>query len=167
MMVRSNMKIQPEKFSLETNLFLLGIVITIGLLFLTLNRSSEIKWIFIDSSGYKNTDGIVVSSDLVGKGIKSGGLHFSITYSYEIDGRTYFSDRVHFGATASDSDYAKNYVRKYPMGKKVHVYYDPTNPSLSVLEPEVKWYGLLWYVVVLGALAIFLFVLSAWICFRQ
>jgi hypothetical protein len=42
---------------------------------------------------------------------------------------------------AFHSDYVGGtvvHVQKYPVGKKVTVYYDRNNPSYSVLEPDVR-----------------------------
>ena len=104
------------------------------------------KWIFTDHSNYQTTPGTILSSRVVYKGA-TGGWRFLITYEYSVDGEAFTSDRVHYGYQAlSNKSYAQNYVENYSTGKTVTVYYNPIVPRMSVLEPNVKWYGDLYFV---------------------
>lgn len=161
------MKYSFDKLNLETNLFLLGMTLALGIGILLYVRFPEITWIYTDSSVFRSTEGEITSSKLIGKGVRSGGLHFQIFYSYKVAGVSYISDRVHFGATASEFDYAASYVHKYSAGRQVTVYYDPNKPSVSVLEPEVKWYGLLNFTIGMSTLALSFFGFSGWTYFRK
>src|SRR5262245_54015209 len=49
------------------------------------------------------------------------------------------SDEITFNDNYSlEQEFAQKYISKYSVGKKVVVYYDPHDPSFSVLEPEEK-----------------------------
>jgi hypothetical protein len=59
-----------------------------------------------------------------------------VRYEYAVDGHRYSGDRVQIGATIRrlHTD-AQADASRYPVGKLTTVYYDPTAPARSVLEP--------------------------------
>lgn len=60
-----------------------------------------------------------------------------IVYSYSIDGRNYYSERINFlSSDAFSCEEAQAYVKKYYEGRTVDVFYIPFFPRLSVLEPK-------------------------------
>jgi hypothetical protein len=61
----------------------------------------------------------------------------AVRYSYEVRGKTYESDQIQLGGTreTSDPDEFEQTVARYPAGKRVTVYYDPTDPGIATLEP--------------------------------
>lgn len=64
-------------------------------------------------------------------------VYVTVRYEFEVGGRLYASDRVSFGALRGDDDmYAE--ARRYGVGERVKVYYDPADPGRSVLEPGVR-----------------------------
>lgn len=65
------------------------------------------------------------------RGSSKSSAH-DIEYQYVVNGYTFVSDTVSY--KASGSNYSRRTVRKYPVGKEVTVYYDPSNPRYSVLE---------------------------------
>ncbi len=61
-----------------------------------------------------------------------------IRYEYTVEGQHYTADRVLFGGHSSgSSSYANEVMDRYPKGKQIVVYYDPTQPDQAVLEPGV------------------------------
>jgi uncharacterized protein DUF3592 len=64
----------------------------------------------------------------------------SVVYTFKVDGRQYMSDRVVLGTQASGKmlggapGFVNERVAKYPHGSDVTVYYDPKDPTQSVLE---------------------------------
>jgi hypothetical protein len=64
---------------------------------------------------------------------KGGWTYFhDFRYSYTVNGVTYTNDTISL-VPVHDSTQAE--ARKYPKGKSVIVYYDPSNPERSALEP--------------------------------
>lgn len=64
-----------------------------------------------------------------------------IRYEYEADGRSFTGDTVTLGGTAETSaseGSSEALVARYPLGAKVDVYYDPADPSTSMLEPASR-----------------------------
>src|SRR5439155_23288043 len=60
-----------------------------------------------------------------------------IVYDYQVETHVYSSERISFSDFAHTKDYAQSFINKYPKGKEVTVYYQPSNPSLAVLEPGI------------------------------
>jgi hypothetical protein len=64
---------------------------------------------------------------------------YSVEYEYTVDGKSHRSDEITFADPPRRSVrgwVVKGRARKYPLGKTVTVYYDPHDPSFSVLELE-------------------------------
>jgi|LakMenE18May11ns_1017448.scaffolds.fasta_scaffold9524253_1 hypothetical protein len=77
-----------------------------------------------------------------------------IRYSYEAAGQKLEGKRLQYGYNSHDDrSSAKNEQSRYPPGKEVQVFYDPTNPKRSVL---VKGSGTSWLAVGLGLTAFLL-----------
>jgi hypothetical protein len=56
---------------------------------------------------------------------------------YAVDGREYTTDVLHFGQTLGSSDRSDAALLslRYPVGKEVPVSYNPSNPSVAVMNP--------------------------------
>ncbi len=68
-----------------------------------------------------------------------GSYHPEITYSYQVAGQDYTSRRIGDGTTGRNyyiRSFAHRAIDRYPFGP-VTVYYDPTNPARSALDPSV------------------------------
>lgn len=107
-------------------------------------------------NSYETTSGIIISSQITFGGARNGGWQFEIFYKYQVHGTQYVSNKVNFVSTGDDSSdaYAKSYVEKYPVGKAVTVYYEHSNPSKSVLEPENYSNSALYWTIFLSVLAL-------------
>ena len=75
-----------------------------------------------------------------GSGNARGAPSMALHYEYIIGGETFTGDRVFYGYKnnflTSDS-YRQS--QAYPKGENVTVYYDPTDPIQSVLEPGINF----------------------------
>lgn len=120
----------------------------------------------VASKKWARTDGVVVVSDLQRSRDSDGGYMYrpEISYRYEVNGNEFVASRPRFGSSVSVnwSGPAVRITRKYKAGSRVTVFYDPTDPSQSVLEPGVT--VLVWVSLVGGLIFTtlgFAFVLSA------
>lgn len=110
-----------------------------GLLYTGINSVMEAR----ASSSWPSVQGRIVSAS-VGehKGTKSKRkttYHADVRYDYQVNGQTYDSKRISFGEYSSrDRSHAEEELKKYPVGKQLPVYYSPTNPASSVLEPGLS-----------------------------
>jgi len=92
------------------------------------------------SEAWPTVQGSVIHAKVVSS-LRNGKTHYSadIQYAYRIDGKQYKSGRIDTspgtGSSSSDSSGAYEVVHDYPVGRVVSVYYDPSKPWVSVLEP--------------------------------
>lgn len=122
--------------------FGVSVPLVVALILLYFNKD-QILWPFQDHSNWKVTYGKIVSSSVEYRhGWRNFSWDYSIIYVYDVDKLTYSSNKIHYSYKgSSDKTYAEKYVAKYPVGAKVLVYFNPTNPAISVLEPDVKDYS--------------------------
>jgi hypothetical protein len=86
----------------------------------------------------------------------------SVVYTFKVDGRQYMSDHVVPGTQTSGKvagrapGFVNDRVAKYPPGSSVTVYYDPRDPTQSVLERKsaATWWLLLVVLVLWGLAAL-------------
>jgi hypothetical protein len=95
----------------------------------------------IDRDQLSSTQGEILSSTTYtskgGRRKRRTYYHYSIKYQFAYNGRVYRSDEVTFNDNYSQSpDFAQTYIERYQQGEDVTVYFDPKDPSFSVLEPE-------------------------------
>jgi hypothetical protein len=71
---------------------------------------------------------------------------YTITYEYRVEGQSYRSDRFSLGSgsTASRSYDTSRAARRagqeaYPPGSEITVYYDPADPTSTVLKPGANF----------------------------
>jgi len=80
-----------------------------------------------------------------------------IGYTYRIDGKIYYCNTIGFGKNEYSSQKrskTKKYLKRYPMGKPVMVYYNPADPHSAVLKAGITGGALL--ILIIG----FFFVLA-------
>jgi len=127
------------KFAMR--LFWGGVTILAVSLWVVLSNWHDVKGLYVsDPASFRSAEGRIVSSSTYTVTRKRGTYyHYSIEYDFTVDGKSYRSDEVTFNHNYSlDEEFAQSYISKYPVGKQVTVYYDPHDPSFSVLEPEEK-----------------------------
>ncbi len=91
-----------------------------------------------ESKKWPQSEGVVTSSEII-KSSDSDGTSYraKITYNYQVDDKTYSSNKISFGEYSSpNKNKAQDIIDKFPVGN-VTVFYDPEDPARSVLEPGV------------------------------
>ena len=123
--------------------FLIG-----GLALLFIGGQSAIDG--LRSSSWDIAEGLVDDSSVVEKtrsGKKKARKSFKpeINYSYTVDGKPYFGDRIVFGSASfytilkDSSERSSEWVTMYPKGSRVSVAYSPNDQSHCVLEPGLQF----------------------------
>ena len=74
-----------------------------------------------------------------------------IVYSYAVSGRSYRSTVEFPSGTNPTEILAASYVKKYPAGAKIRIYYNPLQPDQATLEPGAARDD--WLIFVLGLAA--------------
>jgi Protein of unknown function (DUF3592) len=147
-----NVKKQKEKISLIWNeknrygLSYAGHVLLFSIVFLCfplwkfLSNWHDFKGTYlIDRNQLSTTQGEILSTKIYTSEGRRRKIyyHYSIKYQFAYHGRIFRSDEVTFDDNYSQSPgFAQEYIEKYQRGKEVTVYFDPKDPSFSVLEPE-------------------------------
>lgn len=70
----------------------------------------------------------------------SGPYHI-VGYAFVVDGRARTGDRVTFDVTGADEEEVAARLKRYPVGKRVDVRYDPDDPSVCALEAPRYTFG--------------------------
>lgn len=70
--------------------------------------------------------------------------HYAVTYRYEVSGKSYTNDRYSLGDGPTASKRFQNQGeaiaaarQDYPVGQAIDIYYNPAEPSSSVIKPGV------------------------------
>ena len=123
---------QPQN---RGNLMLFWLLIVIGAIVLLAGAWTLFRGLSCEH--WPSTEGIVETSQVHDSNSGRHGRTYSahIIYSYHVGGTGYIGDRLCFGSMSSSSSYAGGIVNRYPVGKKVSVYYSPNDPQLAALEP--------------------------------
>ena len=95
-----------------------------------------------ESRNWPYTDGTIVYSEAERRSGNKGRSSYSprIKFQYSIEGQQYEGDIVAFGmkSVSAGRGFAERFVKKYPKGKDVKVFYNPVEISKSVLEPGLS-----------------------------
>ncbi len=97
------------------------------------------------SMSWPSTTG-VVNSATIDERVKTGSNGTStlycpmIAYEYEVDGHHYMQNRLLMGGPVSSRSRSRvqKWVDRYPEGSAVKIYYNPADPSESVLERKAN-----------------------------
>jgi hypothetical protein len=128
----------------------------------------------VESKSWPSVQGEILSSEIVLEKRHMESVHKDVSvpkvlYAYTVDGTRHEGRRIRFHHSGQDAFLGRPQVEKliagYPVGKTVPVYYDPGDPSESVLERGAQhierttgWFYLLFAVA--GSLSILIFVVA-------
>lgn len=96
------------------------------------------SWFALQSQRWPTTMGHIVHSDVVPVYVPRGGGGYvpDIQVCYEVAGKSYRSDNIGYqGLLGAVGSVGPSYSDRFPHGATVPVWYDPANPSRSVLIP--------------------------------
>lgn len=116
--------------------FLIFLGLGVFMIYFWMNSMKEIK----ASKSWPSVEGKVISSTIEIKQQESNGKMINIfypkvRYGYFVSGSQLFNDRISFGDYGSNKrKSARKICNKYPADLSVTVFYNPQNPSISVLE---------------------------------
>jgi len=120
------------------------------------------------SRNWPETTGKIIASGIdPRRSHTSGGYSTSyypvVQYQYQVEGRTYLSNRITFGGEIGYgwTNMAQKQVDNYPPGANVAVFYDPNDPATAVLErtagtsSKIYWVIAIIILVILGVTVAF------------
>ena len=117
------------------------------------------------SQSWPATNGVVISAERVfsGTSVEDGEPTYNVKveYSYMVDGREYHGDLIEPLPSLKSAEQAARVVDRYRPGAEVEIFFDPADPSQSLLVPGLDGVMKIFLVVYLACmilLAISLFV---------
>jgi hypothetical protein len=120
------------------------------------------------SASWQPTTGLILRSQLVAMSDSEGTSYAAdVQYSYGVQGAEYTGNRIYFGDDMWSMPFirsARKYTERYPVGRRITVYYDPRNPCAAILEPglSLRSYATLVFGLLLMLAGAFFLVL-AWV----
>ena len=152
-----------------TLLFFVTILFLLTIYFLTIQGNNEVN-LAKSSEHWPAVDGEIVESELESFYVRrrrgSGYVYnANITYIYSIGQQMYEGYAISIGepkVSTRRQEGAQSVLNKYPVGKEVKVYFNPTDPQTAVLEPGVttqnygQWAAVLLYsIIIFGIFILF------------
>jgi hypothetical protein len=98
---------------------------------LSSKAQASLDWLSVE--GEIAHSAVLLERDRAGSGNRISKA--DIVYRYKVGGRDYSSTTISVCDMGAGSRYAESIVERYPDKLKVKVYYDPSDPSDSLLEP--------------------------------
>ena len=127
---------------MKTKLYFIG-----GLIFVAFAIFALIAGIFRmrqmgQAATWPTTEGVVIKSELMGIEVgRKGAMKANVHYAYTVGGQRYTGSIIRLGDMTPSRKSAQGAVlAKYPLNKKVTVYYDPKSPRQAVLAVS-GWVG--------------------------
>lgn len=112
------------------------------------SRTFSTIWDYIYSSPDSLTQGVVTRSDFIKIVNRGDRSHFS--YYYTVNNKLHFGHRISYGPSYGLNTSPPHVMKKkYPVGKKITVYYDPTKPEYSILEKTTLGFDVYWKIILL------------------
>ena len=137
--------------------WMLRIFLSIGVIFIVIGAYLFLQdW---ETLSWKETEGVVNESRVLHLGVRR--YVASVEYRYVVDGEMMQGTVVESGPdipTYSSAAPPRRVVARYPVGKKVIVYFDPQDPSKAILEPGLSRGSLLIFILGMGFVGISLIV---------
>jgi hypothetical protein len=120
----------------------------------------QVAWCVVDSTRaiaarrWPTTIGTVDSSYVreVHGGRGGTGYMPAVTYTYQVDHTSYSGNRIWLTDFSAPRDEVIRTVDNFPVGSRVTVYFDYSDPRQSLLRPGLSWYSYAW--LGLGCLAL-------------
>ena len=117
-----------EIWQIIVGLFFVGTGFSIAVGILADHRSAK------RDAAWLQVQGKVLTSRVIDDG--GGGYIADVKYEYADGDKRHTSDCINLGPRLPNKRFAKETAERYPAGSLVTVYYDPHEPSYSVLERE-------------------------------
>jgi len=129
--------------------FIAGVILVVTGYFVAFHFGKPILDNAKTSTQWPSVEGVIESSQIK-RSKKDNKTMYSaeVIYRYNVDGAELKNETVSFGGdfSSSSKSMVADVIDKYAVASTVPVFYEPENPSNSVLEPGVTWKSYLVYV---------------------
>jgi hypothetical protein len=137
---------------------------TFGTLIFNALLAAALFWQF-HALTFLKADGVVTRSGVETEHGADGPIHrLAIRYEFQVDGKQYGGDRYCYAEMSVNSSAWKKLAAELPVGTRVTVYYDPDDPSESLLRPGLTGFHLwmIWFLTPFNAVLV-----GGWIFYRR
>lgn len=145
---------------LSISFLLVGTLFSVKSLYLILNAYKSKSW--------PTVNGIIVSSEIEQKSVMDSHrkqYRLKIFYYYYVNNEKYESERISFSEKSYPTKIkAQEQLDKYTKNSNIKVFYNPQNPTQSVIEPGWDWQN--WGSIIIGVIC-FLIGIVGLICVRK
>lgn len=152
----ANMSLKDIKGGIWLTRIFLSIFLLVGLGLIIFGVSNFMT--AKQSETWPKVQGVILKSKVtVNHGDDSTTYGADVTYRYKVEGKKYKGDKVTVSEISTgNQSRARKIIKRYPVRKKIPVYYNPSKPEESVLEQGItggNWLlpgiGLLFFIVAL------------------
>jgi len=130
-----------------------NIVILTGILFICLGLSQFVT--AFKSRHWVSTPGVITQSHVASNRSRIGptSYYVDVQYVYAVESHHYYGDSLSLDdPESSDKHFAQQQLKDYPVHKMVDVFYQPSDPSNSTLQPSESPFSQLLTVIIGGVL---------------
>lgn len=106
---------------------------------------------YMRSNNWEQAEAVVTNVDIIESRDEDGTTYRPVVeYEFRVDGQNYFGNRPYFGGNilTGDGIGARNFAAQFEVGDDILVYFDPNNPSDSVINRDAS--GGLWGFLITG-----------------
>jgi hypothetical protein len=116
-----------------------------------------------ESASWPATGGRILQSEVVYRHDSDSGAYYpQVFYEYQINGQTYRNSRIRFGMQMGfgAASVSQRVVSKYPVGTIQPVYFNPADPTQSVLDRSTGGANTVLGCVIAGLVVTMIFVVG-------
>ena len=117
-----------------------------------------------ESRSWSSVPGKITATQIEHRGDERLEYEPEVYYRYEVNGKTYRGDQIHFGPTLGSESWAQSVIDRYPAESTRPVYYNPAHIHQSLLEPGFT--PQTFQPLALGGLLIYISIALGWIACR-
>jgi hypothetical protein len=117
-----------------------GAAVGAGIGIFSIYRYFQLRSVGKASAAWPKTAGRIVKSAITERKSDNEGESDNIPtleYTYDVDRNNYSGNNISYKVISLTRPAAEKILEKYPIGATADVYYNPSKPSQSVLEPGV------------------------------
>lgn len=99
--------------------------------FLLLGRDYSV--VADEAKSWPSAEATVWKSERVQSPGGNAAVHFEIGYLYQVGGKSYSGDTLTFGTYEETEATAQSLMEAFPVGRRITIYFDPSDPQRSVV----------------------------------
>jgi hypothetical protein len=95
-------------------------------------------WMNGRATHWPSVEGVVTRSALDASPAGFGDMVADFSYAYRVGGRDFECSRVAYASRCPSTAASRRLIARFPVGRRLTVFYDPASPSSAVLERRAE-----------------------------